>query len=71
VEFSEQVMTTLTRETAGRPGGYVVLIDSDDDRLTLQSAFRGLFPEAARLRLGAAGAAKSSRSRKKRSEPAI
>jgi hypothetical protein len=52
--FSEQVMTTLVRETAGRPGGYLVLIDSDDTRVNLRSAFGGLFPEAARLRLGTA-----------------
>jgi hypothetical protein len=51
-ELSERVMTTLERDTAGRPSGHVVLVDDPTERFNLDAAFGALFPEAARLRLG-------------------
>jgi hypothetical protein len=53
-EISEHVMTTLARETAGQHGGHIVLIDNPAERFNLDSAFGGLFPDAATLRLAGA-----------------
>jgi hypothetical protein len=51
-ELSERVMSTLQRETAGRSGGHLVLIDAIGERFNLDAAFGALFPDAVRLRLG-------------------
>lgn len=51
-ELSERVMTTLERDTAGRPSGHVVLVDDRAERFNLDAAFGALLPEALRLRVG-------------------
>ena len=50
-ELSERVMTTLQRETTGRPAGHVVLVDDVTQRFSLESAFGALFQDAVTLRL--------------------
>ena len=51
-ELSERILRTLERETAGRAGGHILLVDDRGERLNLDAAFGSLFPQAVRLRLG-------------------
>ena len=43
----------IASDTAGRPAGHVVLLDSPEERFNFDSAFGSLFPDAMRLRAAA------------------